>query len=209
MCLFYGSSFLNIQNTHLASSSSTAQGNGPGTMGTAVGVAVRGRGRPVTALGRVSRAPSAAIAGFLVALLVPWALLVSFVLYSVGALVRDHGRAPSGVSRGRSRRRAMKRARVPRAQPAPAPGLRGTVGPPSPLFPPSSRGAGALIGKGADALLGGLCAAATVWQRRESGSPGRGPRLGLPDAARSRGLQVPQEGSFSFFGVARTAGTSH
>ena len=109
-------------------------------------------------------------------------------------------RAVRDVVWGR-RCRATARDRVPRAQPAPVPGLRGTPGPLGPPFSPSSRGAGALVGNCASALLGGFCGAAVVWQWPETGSPGRGPRLGLPDAARSRGLQVPQEGSSSPFFV--------
>lgn len=45
----------------------------------------------------------------------------------------------------------------------------------------------------------GFCGAAVVWQWPETGSSGHGPGLVLQDAAQSRGLQVPQEGSSSPF----------
>ena len=98
MSLFYGFTFLNTQNTHLASPSSTAQDTGPVTMGTAVGVAVMGRGRPVTATGWVSRAPSAADVGFLVDLWVPWALLIPSKSATKKATISNSGGAGSNCA---------------------------------------------------------------------------------------------------------------
>ena len=65
------------------------------TMGTAVGVAVMGRGRPVTATGWVSRAPSAADVGFLVDLWVPWALLIPSKSATKKATISNSGGAGS------------------------------------------------------------------------------------------------------------------
>ena len=172
----------------------------------------RGRGRPAAAGGQVSRAQPAAVR-FLGDLRVPRAPPFSFVFSSAGARTGGHGGALSGAFRGGAvagrrpeNRVSWATAGKPRLLGAARPGA-GSPGSPGSLLSLSFGAAPARTSVAARARCWGFAGAAFVWRRPETlGSPGRGPRLGLPDAARSRGFQVPREGSSSPFLCGRLRG---